>query len=1055
MTNVNLTFDDLGAGTVVDDEYQAQGVTISSIVDGEVNDDETPAMVFDTSDPTGDDDDLATDNLGNVLIIQEESHDEEDDEEGDDEEGDEEGDDEEDDEEGDDEEDDEEGDDEEDDEEGDDEEDDEEGDDEEDGGDVEPDDRAGGGTLRFDFANPSTMNSLVLLDVEECARIVLKDEHGDVIYDETHWTPNNGQKEVDFGGIVGVASMDVIFYGSGALDNVNFDTPAGLDGTVEGTAGDDVIDVAYTGDPEGDMVDNNDAILPGDVGDDDLIEAYGGDDTVLAGKGDDEVHGGAGNDDLTGGSGDDTIFGGTGNDKIVGDGPDGVANPAPEAKTLVWEEVAADGTQLSGTTSYDAGGINVDIDYNPQDHGATATISDEEMYVETGEGFDGDSSLALYGKGGEGGWDDTSTTTLNFSSTSAAFEDEVQNVAFRINDVDLATQLLDTHVDRVTINAFDADGNPVDVQITSATGDQIIDDNQATGDIDDKSHDRVTPASEEGSILVSIAGPVSSISIDYDNNKFTDQQVNVSDVTFETIPVTGNGPEGNDVLYGGDGDDVIEGNGGDDSIFGGNGSDTVDGGDGNDYIDTSSDLVLPNPDVGYPGVYPADTDPHDDKDLVTGGAGNDTIITGDDDDTVFGGDGDDHISTGFDDDYVEAGAGDDTITGSEGNDEIYGGDGDDTIYGGLPPGPADVLNLPDDLDGDGDSNDPGEDLVTDNNNDTLFGGAGDDTIFGADDDDTLFGSTGDDYLDGGVDDDSLSGGEGEDTLIGGQGADEQDGGLGDDLFIVDTPGDGAGDVVVGGEDPDLDGDGESDDWDVLDLTGSNVLNIDYADPGVGGGAGDAESGRVFFQDGTTMTFEEIENVIPCFTPGTTIATPRGERLVEDLREGDRIITRDNGIQEIRWAGRKDMAGQQLARNPHLKPILIKAGALGNGLPERDMVVSPNHRVLVASDLTQLYFEEREVLAAAKHLVGSEGVHELDAMQTSYIHFMFDRHEVVLSNGCWTESFQPGDYSLKGLGNSQRNEIFELFPELASKPGLDGYQSARRSLKRHEAKLLVK
>ena len=390
-------------------------------------------------------------------------------------------------------------------------------------------------------------------------------------------------------------------------------------------------------------------------------------------------------------------------------------------------------------------------------------------------------------------------------------------------------------------------------------------------------------------------------------------------------------------------------------------------------------------------------------------------------------------------------------SGRKATTRSYGGDGDDTIYGGLPPGPADALNLPDDLDGDGDSNDPGEDLVTTNNNDTLYGGAGDDTIFGADDDDTLYGGTGDDTLDGGVDDDTLIGGEGEDTLIGGQGADEQDGGRGDDLFIVDTAGDGADDVVVGGEDDDLDGDGQSDDVDVLDLTGSNVLNIDYADPGVG----DAESGRVFFQDGTTMTFEEIENVIPCFTPGTTIATPRGERLVEDLRAGDRIITRDNGIQEIRWVGRKDMTGQQLARNPHLKPILIRAGALGNGLPERDTVVSPNHRVLVASDLTQLYFEEREVLAAAKHLVGSEGVHELDAMQTSYIHFMFDRHEVVLSNGCWTESFQPGDYSLKGLGNSQRNEIFELFPELAGKPGLEGYQSARRALKKHEAKLLVK
>ena len=150
--------------------------------------------------------------------------------------------------------------------------------------------------------------------------------------------------------------------------------------------------------------------------------------------------------------------------------------------------------------------------------------------------------------------------------------------------------------------------------------------------------------------------------------------------------------------------------------------------------------------------------------------------------------------------------------------------------------------------------------------------------------------------------------------------------------------------MVGGEDPDLDGDGQSDDVDVLDLTGSNVDFITYE-------AGDPEAGTVTFLDGSTMTFSEIENVIPCFTPGTTIATPKGERLVEELREVDRIITRDNGIQEIRWVGRKEMSGKSLVANPHLKPILVRAGSLGNGLPERDMLVSPNHRMLVASDKT--------------------------------------------------------------------------------------------------------
>jgi hypothetical protein len=83
------------------------------------------------------------------------------------------------------------------------------------------------------------------------------------------------------------------------------------------------------------------------------------------------------------------------------------------------------------------------------------------------------------------------------------------------------------------------------------------------------------------------------------------------------------------------------------------------------------------------------------------------------------------------------------------------------------------------------------------------------------------------------------------------------------------------------------------------------------------------------------------------------------------------------------------------------------------------------------------------------------VDTVESSGTTYIHFMFDQHEVVLSNGAWTESFQPGEQVLDGMGSAQRDEIYDLFPELRDVKGLEAYQSARRSLKRHEAQLLVK
>ncbi len=194
--------------------------------------------------------------------------------------------------------------------------------------------------------------------------------------------------------------------------------------------------------------------------------------------------------------------------------------------------------------------------------------------------------------------------------------------------------------------------------------------------------------------------------------------------------------------------------------------------------------------------------------------------------------------------------------------------------------------------------------------------------------------------------------------------------------------------------------------------------------------------------------------VPCFTPGTRVATPDGERPVHELRAGDRVVTRDNGLQEVCWVGRCRLDWHRLASERHMKPVLIEAGALGHGLPERDMLVSPQHRVLVANERTQLFFEEREVLVAAKHLINHGSIREIDAPGVTYVHFMCARHEVVLSNGAWTESFQPADRSLKGMGNAQRLELQQLFPELADPDTTERFAAARRTLGRQEAKLLV-
>ena len=798
-------------------------------------------------------------------------------------------------------------------------------------------------------------------------------------------------------------------------------------GIVEGDGDDNRIDIAYTGDPDGDMIDNGDASLPGEVGDDDIVDAGGGDDYIEAGEGNDEIYAGSGDDEVYGQAGHDVIYG--------DDNAPGGANGGGRA-VFQWDQApdpddasAIDvGDDLSGGFTQTTGGVDVTFTVVAQGPGSASTFSGQTQLVDgisTIDGTPADATSAL---------DSDAYVENQPVIYELGFSDPVENVSFRINDVD--------NDGLVTVKAYDINGDPVEVTLTGGPALTMTDTDSVAGADTASSNGGNPPyTSPSHSVLVEIAGPISTLEITHDQDGPAKSGVAVTDVYFDA-PGCDTESGGDDTLHGGAGDDTIFGQDGDDVITGGDGSDTVDGGDGDDVIDTSSTSGVPLPDRGFPSYeglpeVPADSDPYDDRDTVNGGAGDDTIITtGDDNDIIDGGAGDDTIDGGLDDDTIQGGAGDDMIVGGEGSDEIDGGAGDDTIYGGLDPAYPDVLNIPDD----GSAGDP--DPETTNGMDVIHGGDGDDTIFGQDDDDTIHGGAGDDVIDAGIDDDYVEGGAGNDQITGGQGDDTLYGGDDRDTFY----GGGGNDYVDGGS--------GGDDYDVLDLTGTNFnITSQTVDPD-----GNSTSGTIDFFDGGgartgTMTFKEIEEIIPCFTPGTRIATPQGERMVEDLEVGDRVITRDNGIQEIRWLGARRLNGLELALSDHLQPVLIRKGALGGGLPERDMQVSPNHRLLIANDRTALYFEDREVLVAAKHLVGMEGVERVSQSAVTYIHFMFDQHEVVLSDGAWTESFQPGDLTLRGMDGDQRRELLELFPELETQQGQINYPAARRALKKHEAALL--
>ena len=178
-------------------------------------------------------------------------------------------------------------------------------------------------------------------------------------------------------------------------------------------------------------------------------------------------------------------------------------------------------------------------------------------------------------------------------------------------------------------------------------------------------------------------------------------------------------------------------------------------------------------------------------------------------------------------------------------------------------------------------------------------------------------------------------------------------------------------------------------------------------------------------------FDPHEAGVPCFSAGTLIETARGPVPAGDLAVGDLVRTRDAGLQPIRWIGRRALDAAALERAPRLRPIRIRASALGEGCPATDLVVSPQHRILVRSRIAQRMFGTDEVLVAAKQLCQLDGIDVAqDLSEVVYIHFLFDDHQIVFSNGAETESLLVGPEALKSVGIAARAEILALFPELA-------------------------
>ncbi|TNF23049.1 MAG: hypothetical protein EP318_01525 [Rhodobacteraceae bacterium] len=792
----------------------------------------------------------------------------------------------------------------------------------------------------------------------------------------------------------------------------------------------------------------------------DTITARDGNDTVRGGDGNDSINGGFGNDEIHGDAGEDTLVGDEGDDTLHGGEGDDILH-GQEGDDVMFGDAGHDSLRgsigndsLSGGSGRDTlvGGEGSDT----LDGGA----DDDTLY-----GQEGDDLL----RGGDGN-DSLHGEADNDSLTGGAGDDTLDGGS---GSDTLAGGAGDDRLEGETGADWMHGGDGSDTfDIDDGFGSDTI-----IGGEGGSNRDTIDLSTLSGPVTVTYTGDksgtitdgTSTLTFSEIEHVILTEHADTVNGTYDTVGMEIDGLGGNDSLRGGSGNDTLDGGADNDTLAGGGGDDVLRGGDGGDAIfghggdnfiegGAGNDTVWAGNSSGPDGSNTVSGGDGDDQilggkaaDSITGDAGNDYIMAqgGDDtldgglgDDTILGGDGNDLIAGGDGADSLSGGAGQDSITGGDGYDLISGGDGDDSLSGGSG----------DDTIGGGLGNDTilgdhGDDMIEGGDGaDALSGGAGYDELFGEGGNDTLDGGLSDDFLMGGAGNDQLSGGDGADWLEGGTGDDTLTGGDGNDTFGY-MPGDGH-DTITDfntGHTGTLD-DGNSFNNDYVDLSGYydhlSELWADQADDGIlnqsnttnsKGGAVDYSdntqfgSGSLTFSDasGDKSSFTAENTGVVCFTTGTAIRTPRGDVLIEDLRLGDLVTTLDNGPQRIRWIGRRRLDRAALQANPNLRPILVRRGVLG---AERDLLVSPQHGLLVG--------RRGDHLARAKHLAqNTRGIRVAHGKRcVTYIHLMFEAHQIVFAENTPAESFYPGPMALDMMESGPRNEMLRQFPELSAVKG---------------------
>ncbi|MAZ22513.1 Hint domain-containing protein [Roseovarius sp.] len=223
-------------------------------------------------------------------------------------------------------------------------------------------------------------------------------------------------------------------------------------------------------------------------------------------------------------------------------------------------------------------------------------------------------------------------------------------------------------------------------------------------------------------------------------------------------------------------------------------------------------------------------------------------------------------------------------------------------------------------------------------------------------------------------------------------------------------------------------------------TGHKVTTLHFGTDGNPQGAVHGLISTVAMTPGSSYTFNQertshqqanqYSQYTACFTPGTLIETAEGPRAIETLRPGDLIETRDHGLQPLRLLPSRHIDAEELQQRPNLRPVRLRADSIAPGVPSRDTLVSPQHRILSQSLIARRLFGKDEVLVAAVALTKLPGIEQAEDLdEITYIHLVLDEHQVVTGDGLASESFYCGPNAMQALSPEALAELQAVFPDM--------------------------